>query len=323
VEPTLDARVAKKYQVQRTLGVTGRGVLYMARHLETERLVWLEVLHDDVELRSFQSEERASQRVAHRGLIDPFDVYHGPALAWLATEQLRGETLHARLERAPLELDEIQFVFAQLLEILADVHRAGIVHQHLGPQQVFLERTVSGALRVRLLDFGVITHQGRLLGSVPLAMAIATETYRAPELTRAGAAIDARADLFALGAMLNECITRRFSDPSRGTAQAPAIAPEAAPYLRIAAGCSAREPGKRMPGVAALQEAFRRASQRGGTAPTRSRSRVAASGEGAFSWLTLGVLLLVVLAFVGVFADQGLPSALPADAPEGPTTAGR
>ncbi|MGK4004889.1 protein kinase [Sorangium sp. So ce1036] len=147
-------------------------------------------------------------------------VAHGATAGgrlYLAMEWLDGETLSDRLARAPLTVAESLTLAACVAETLAAVHRLGFVHCDVKPENLILQ---GGALsRVKLIDFGV----ARLSGAAgeeetPAPGEIrGTPQYMAPEQARGELEIDARADVFALGSVLFECLTGRApfegSDP--------------------------------------------------------------------------------------------------------------
>ncbi|WP_437765468.1 protein kinase [Sorangium sp. So ce281] len=123
---------------------------------------------------------------------------------WLAMEWLDGEDLEQRLQRRVLTVDEAISLAVGAAAALAAVHARGIVHRDLKPSNLFL---VDGdAARVKLLDFGI--------AGVPEAMRltrtgafVGTPAYMAPEQARSGQDVDTRADVFALGCVLFECLT--------------------------------------------------------------------------------------------------------------------
>lgn len=256
--------VAGKYQVLRELGVGGMGVVYEARHLVTEGKIALKVMneglrHDREAAHRFVQEARAVAKVQHPGIVPIYDAGTDDEI-WLAMQLLEGENLRARLDRGPLELSEIDDVFGQLLDVLAHVHQAGIVHRDLKPENVFLERAGSRGMQVRLLDFGIaklndpaphgptVTRFGSLMGTLH---------YMAPEQAREAKDVDLRADVYALGAMLYECltgtvphqaatlgelVTKFYTEPLK---EPPLASQVARAYAAIALECLAIEPAER------------------------------------------------------------------------------
>src|SRR5262249_49662727 len=123
---------------------------------------------------------------------------------FLAMEWLEGEDLASRLRRMPLTTDETVALGKRVAEALAIAHARGVVHRDLKPSNLFL--VDNDVERVTILDFGIarlcdaarVTQTGAVLG---------TPGYMAPEQARGNDEIDPRADVFALGCVLFECLT--------------------------------------------------------------------------------------------------------------------
>ncbi len=197
------------YRVTGRLGEGGMGVVYEATDERLGRVVALKVIHDDVVRRPgirerFYREARVAASVNHPHVCQIYDIGDEGGLVYLAMERLDGETLASRLTRGPLPLTEAIDVSIGVLEALDALHRRGIVHRDVKPPNIFL--TPHG---VKLLDFGLarltadseshtrLTHPGTLLG---------TPRYMAPVQVQS-AAVDERADIFALSAILYEMLT--------------------------------------------------------------------------------------------------------------------
>src|SRR5207249_9510109 len=120
---------------------------------------------------------------------------------------LNGETLAERLKRGPMSGEEARRVCAEACAALQTAHRAGVVHRDLKPHNIFL--TDSGAVKV--LDFGLARVAGwaRLTAQ---STVMGTPGYLAPELL-GGSGADARADTYALGAVLYEMLTGKRAFP--------------------------------------------------------------------------------------------------------------
>jgi serine/threonine protein kinase len=130
---------------------------------------------------------------------------HG--LPFLAMDWLEGEDLAARLGRSGLGVDESLTLIRRAAEGLAVAHDCGVVHRDIKPSNLFLVHGEPASVKV--IDFGVahidagagaLTRSGALLGTV---------SYMAPEQVTEAANIDARADVYALGCVLFECLTGR------------------------------------------------------------------------------------------------------------------
>src|SRR5882724_5001409 len=119
-------------------------------------------------------------------------------------EWLDGEDLRARLLRGPLPVGEAVTLATRVAEALGAAHARGIVHRDLKPPNLFLP---GGRIdQVKVLDFGVAYHEGHTQLTRTGTM-IGTPGYIAPEQARTHSRIDARADVFALGCVLFQCLT--------------------------------------------------------------------------------------------------------------------
>ncbi|WP_437309303.1 serine/threonine-protein kinase [Sorangium sp. So ce388] len=197
-----------RFEIVGRVGAGGMGAVFRAVDRRSGDVVAVKVLLDEHgagdDLR-FSRESSVLADLSHPGIVR--HVAHGldaSGAPWLAMEWLEGEDLEQRLRRHALSVDEAVTLAARVAAAVAVVHARGVVHRDLKPGNLFLvDRDVA---RVKLLDFGIagvptatrLTRTGVLLG---------TPAYMAPEQARSGQDIDARADVFALGCVLFECLT--------------------------------------------------------------------------------------------------------------------
>jgi serine/threonine protein kinase len=208
--------VDDRYRVLRSIGQGGMGCVYLAENVRIERKVALKVLHphlafmDDVVAR-FEREARAAARIGSPHIADVIDLGFLPTgERFVIMEYLTGESLSARLRRRRrLSPAEIAPLAVQLLEGLAEVHGAGIVHRDLKPGNIFLVDGKDGDF-VKILDFGISKFKAGLFGGADAFTAaqdvVGTPAYMAPEQVR-GEGVDARTDLYSVGAVLYRCVT--------------------------------------------------------------------------------------------------------------------
>ena len=208
------------YEISKPLGAGGMGEVYEANDTRLDRTVAIKVLPEhlssDAERRErFEREARAVSSLNHPHICTLHDVGEHDGIHFLVMELVEGESLADRLKKGPLPFDQAIDYGAQIADALDKAHRAGIVHRDLKPGNIMLTR-----MGVKLLDFGLaktreeniagqdsegptqnkpLTGEGTILGTVQ---------YMAPEQLE-GKDVDARADLFALGAVLYEMLTGR------------------------------------------------------------------------------------------------------------------
>ncbi len=221
------------YEVVARIGVGGMGEVWKARDARLERDVAIKVLPaevaGDAQFRiRFEREARAVAQLAHPNICSLFDVGEG----YFVMELLDGETLGARLARGPLSPQETARIGSQIADALDSAHRHGIVHRDLKPENVML--TGSGA---KLLDFGLawnVEATARRRRLTETGMVIGTVQYMAPEQAQ-GAAVDHRADIFALGTLLYEAITGRpaFQGETMRTILAAIVASDPVPVAEV------------------------------------------------------------------------------------------
>ncbi|WP_437665565.1 serine/threonine-protein kinase [Sorangium sp. So ce1182] len=200
--------LAGRFELERVAGSGGMGDVYRARDRHDGEPVALKLLRSsDVQLVArFQREARLLAELRHPAIAR--HIAHGVSEQgqhYLAMEWLEGEDLAARLARGPLGVDEALSLVQRVAEALSLVHARGVVHRDLKPANLFLR---GGQLdQVKILDFGIARDAAATGGLTEPGVAIGTPAYMAPEQVRGELDIDARADVYALGCLLFECLT--------------------------------------------------------------------------------------------------------------------
>src|SRR4051812_20609418 len=199
------------------------GTVYRAEHVVLGSPAAVKILlpqftQDTVVVDRFFQEARAASAIRHAGIVEVFDFGRLPTgQAFIAMELLRGEELASFLaRRGALDPSLAVQIAIQMLAALSATHLVGVIHRDLKPDNIFLvpDPGAPGAIRVKILDFGIAKLTGRPLPGQPgrprtKNMILGTPAYMAPEQCRGGSELDARADLYAVGCLLFELLTGR------------------------------------------------------------------------------------------------------------------
>ena len=195
------------------------GAVYRAFHLGVHKEFAVKVLLSDVGGNTSTAarlvlEAQAAGRIGHPGILDVYDVgADADGRPFLVMELLHGESLASLVARGPCStIADACWIAMQLLEILVAAHAAGVVHRDVKPHNVFLvapsDTAGAGARTVKLLDFGIakfrLDGQAAITGSGEV---IGSPVYLAPEQAHGDVEIDARVDVWAVGATLFEMLT--------------------------------------------------------------------------------------------------------------------
>ncbi|MCB9617376.1 MAG: serine/threonine protein kinase, partial [Sandaracinus sp.] len=370
-DPLLGRTLGGVYAVERRLGTGGFGAVYAGRHLRTGRRYALKVLRPDRALVSpearerFRREAEALASLGHAGIVAVHDYASSDGFDYLVMDLLEGEDLASRLAAGPLPLSEALRIVEQIADALSLAHHQGIVHRDLKPANVFLarERTPSSDAhrasqlsdesteRAVLLDFGLAKSTGGGPSLTASGEALGTPQYMAPEQA-SGDHIDARTDVYALGAILFEMLSGHppFDGPSpaavlvkslttpapslRGTPGVPSHVADAVahalakePDLRPASATDfvaylrAERPESLVPETRAMPVVGARSTER----PPPTRVSDAQPMSRPFPWLavsiaTIAVCIVGVLAYVATRpGETDLPTAARAPSNEAPS----
>ena len=201
------------YEILSPLGAGGMGEVYKARDTRLDRTVAIKVLPEhvasDPDLKQrFEREARTVAALNHPHICTLYDIGSQDGVDFLVMEHLEGETLMDRAARGPMPVTEAIPLALTLVATLEVLHQQNVVHRDLKPANLFL--TAHG---LKLLDFGLARAVQRELGETNLALTspgalVGTPQYMAPEALQ-GQAVDLRADLFAVGAVLYEMLAGR------------------------------------------------------------------------------------------------------------------
>jgi tRNA A-37 threonylcarbamoyl transferase component Bud32/tetratricopeptide (TPR) repeat protein len=200
--------IASRFEIVALADWGGMGAVYRARDRHSGGDVALKLLLDESSEERFTREAHVLADLRHPGIVRY--VAHGKTSLgslYLAMEWLEGLDLRARLATGPLSLRDGLALVRSAAQALGLAHARGIVHRDINPRNLFL---VGGnVLDVRVLDFGIARPLRATFGLTVPGVYLGTPGYMAPEQARSNEEVDARADVFALGCVLYECLTGR------------------------------------------------------------------------------------------------------------------
>ena len=208
-----------KYRIERVLGMGGMGVVVAATHVTLEQRVAIKfllphALSNGEAVARFLREARAAVRIKSEHVARVTDVGQlENGAPYMIMEYLEGADLGSIGQRhgaLPLE-DGVEFVL-QACEAIAEAHALGIVHRDLKPANLFLVTRRDGTPSVKVLDFGIskvsgMSASGADLGMTKTSTVMGSPLYMSPEQMASSRDVDARTDIWALGAILYELLT--------------------------------------------------------------------------------------------------------------------
>jgi serine/threonine-protein kinase len=280
--------LAGKYRVERVLGKGGMGMVVAAMHLALEKRVALKFLLPEVAqnqelVARFAREAKAASRIESEHCARVLDTGQLESGApFMVMEYLEGSDLAQLVKQqgALAPQDAIEYVL-QACEALAEAHVAGIVHRDLKPANLFLIRRADGSPCIKVLDFGIskialASDQGQ--GMTQTSALMGSPNYMAPEQLKSARNVDARADIWSLGIILQELLTGEVAFKADtvpelyiSILQSPPIPlrsrrPDAPAAMEaIITRCLEKDPGRRFASVGELAQAL------GEFAPPRAR----------------------------------------------------
>ncbi len=216
--PLANGSVVGRYTIVGWLGSGGMGDVYRAHDSRLQRDVALKLLPERFSsnperLGRFEQEARAAGQLNHSNLLTVFDVSSHEGAPFIVSELLEGESLRTVLDRGPLAPARAVAYARQIAEGLAAAHQRGIVHRDIKPENLM----VTGDGRIKVLDFGVakLARGGAEEPTLPSAITdttpgtiVGTLAYMSPEQV-CGDAVDARSDIFSIGAVFHEMLSGR------------------------------------------------------------------------------------------------------------------
>ena len=211
----LEAKQLGQYTLEEKLGAGGMGTVYRARHAMLRRPTAVKLLNpgsmSDAAVARFEREVQATSALTHPNTIQIFDYGRTPeGVFYYAMELLEGTNLDDLVNRiGPLPEARTVYLLRQACGSLAEAHAAGLVHRDVKPANLFLTRRGGLADFVKVLDFGLVKAAGGADEAHLTAANAVTGTplYLSPEAVNDPDRLDARADVYALGAVAYYLLT--------------------------------------------------------------------------------------------------------------------
>jgi len=220
-DPVVGQTLKGTYLVERQLAAGGMGVIYQATHVRLPKKYAIKVITQELArnenvIMRFRREAEIVAALGHPHIVDvvDFDSLDTGQL-YMVMEFLEGEDLADRLRRGPVEIASTVRLFMDICDALDKAHSQGVVHRDLKPANVFLIKRSGRDDYAKVLDFGI----SKILEAAGTQMTMdqsvmGTPSYMSPEQAAGEIKeIDQRTDIFALGAILFECLTGHVAYP--------------------------------------------------------------------------------------------------------------
>ena len=219
---TLKEALADRYEIDREIGSGGMATVYLARDLRHQREVALKVLKPELGAvlgtDRFLSEIRVTANLQHPNLLPLFDSGEAGGLLFYVMPFVRGETLRTKIDRErQLSVDEAVRIAVAVGSALQCAHESGVIHRDLKPENVLLQ---SG--QPVIADFGIALAVSKAGGArvTQTGLSLGTPQYMSPEQATGDRVIDARSDIYSLGAVTYEMLS---GEPPHSGSSAQAI----------------------------------------------------------------------------------------------------
>ena len=205
---SLAESLSDRYRVERELGQGGMATVYLAHDLRHDRDVAIKVLHPDLGAvlggERFLSEIRTTARLQHPHILPLLDSGEADGLLYYVMPLVTGETLRARLERErQLPVDAAVLIAREVADALGYARGLGVIHRDIKPENILLQGG-----HALVADFGIALAVQQAGGQrmTQTGLSLGTPQYMSPEQAMGEKAIDARSDIYALGAVTYEML---------------------------------------------------------------------------------------------------------------------
>ncbi len=205
--PLANGDTVGPYQILEKLGQGGMATVYKAYHADLDRYVALKILHSDLYndpsfAARFQREARLVAKLEHPNIVPVHDYARHDNYPYLVMKYIEGETLKARLVRAPLSPEEIKNIVTAVGSAIAYAHQEGILHRDIKPSNVLLADNG----RIYLADFGLARIAQDSTSTLSGDTIIGTPQYISPEQAVGKRELDEGTDIYSFGVMLYEMV---------------------------------------------------------------------------------------------------------------------
>jgi serine/threonine protein kinase len=203
-------KTISRYRIIKEIGYGATGEVYLAEDTKMGRQVALKILSmrytaDPILKARFMQEASLAAAIIHPNIIKTFELEEYENRPYIVTEYIDGKSLRDLIEQGDMSFDTVFDITLQIGEGLRKAHQSGIVHRDLKPGNVLVD--LEGW--VRIIDFGLAKTQENL-SLTDTGVMMGTPSYMSPEQIRDAKNVDRRADIFSLGVMLYEMITRQL-----------------------------------------------------------------------------------------------------------------
>ena len=205
----LSSALVDRYRIERELGAGGMATVYLAHDLKHDRKVAIKVLHPDLGAalggERFLTEIRTTARLQHPHILPLLDSGEAGGLLYYVMPLVSGETLRARLERErQLPIDDALLIAREVADALEYAHGLGVIHRDVKPENILLQGG-----HALVADFGIALAVQQAGGQrmTQTGLSLGTPQYMSPEQAMGERTIDARSDVYALGAVAYEMLT--------------------------------------------------------------------------------------------------------------------
>lgn len=269
----VETGLADDFDILGVLGEGGMGSVFLAQERSLGRTVAIKVLRPDRAARPgsrerFHREARIAAQLSHLGIVPLYSFGEVDGLWYFVMEYVRGPSLAERLEsEGRLPPGEVRRIMLAMAGALEHAHSRGVVHRDIKPANILMDETSD---EPRLADFGISKFDGAPEQITLTGAIVGTPLFMSPEQSMDGGQVDARSDLYSLGAVAYAMLTgrapitgnsavdvlsrRQLEDPVPLRELAPGLPTD---FAYIVMRCLERDPDQRWPDAGALQNALR------------------------------------------------------------------